>query len=407
MDVTITYDGRPRVLSFGESVSVDEFRPRTAQRPVDADSFRQSLEAAGGKAWVDGARALIVVNDGFRSTPTPTILDWLDAIDPQLLDRACFLVATGTHEYPADAHWPKIFGRHCDRVRDRVTVHSATETTLMAAVGRDRLGGEVLLNSTILEASQAIFISSVEPHYFAGFTGGRKSLFPGLCDLATIERNHNLANSVDAQPMRLAGNPLAEHLDELTALVDTSRFFGIQVVLDAAHNIASLHCGSLGDSFLGATESARYFFGNQVSQPYDLVIAEVRPPLDANLYQIQKALENCQAGVKDGGTIVLASACREGVGSAHFFDLAQTWDRETNKPRGGGLKFGSHKLSRVISHGRRIRILVDSLVPANEVRQVFYEPLDNLEEFLFISRRNLPDLRPAVVHDAGNTVLSI
>lgn len=407
MNITITYDGQPRSLSFPESVAVDEFRPRTAKQPVSAASFRLSLEAAGGMNWLAGLQPLIVVNDGFRNTPTVTILDWLDAIEPGLLDRARFLIATGTHEYPTDNHWQMIFGHHLDRVRDRISVHSATDMTLMSTVGRDHFGSEVFLNATLLKAEQAILISSVEPHYFAGFTGGRKSLFPGLSDLITIERNHNLANSTEAKPMRLEGNPVAEHLAEMTAMVDTSGIFSIQVVLDAALEIASVHCGALSDSFWSATGSARHYFAHQVDKPYDLVIAEVCPPLDANLYQIQKALENTQAGVKDGGTIILLSACCDGIGSRHFYELAQSWDYAANKPRDGQLKFGSHKLSRVISHGNRIRIFVHSFVAANEVRQVFYEPLDNPDEFLFISLRNLPDMRVAVVHDAGNTVLNI
>ena len=119
-------------------------------------------------------------------------------------------------------------------------------------------------------------------------------------------------------------------------------------------------------------------------------------------YQVQKALENCQHAVKDGGRIVLVSACANGVGSEHFFQLADSWDRENNLPGDGQLHFGSHKLSRVNSIGKRIDIRLHSTLTEGEVRQVFYEPLVSLHE-MFADAGG--EHRLAVVRDSGNTVL--
>ena len=110
----------------------------------------------------------------------------------------------------------------------------------MESIGEDQFGEEVFINSMLDQAESLCVISSVEPHYFAGFTGGRKSFFPGLTDLATIERNHNLANSLEAQPMRIAGNPVAEHMENLLSLIDTSRMLSIQAVLNSKNRIAGL-----------------------------------------------------------------------------------------------------------------------------------------------------------------------
>ena len=173
------------------------------------------------------------------------MLDWLDRLDGQFLDRASFLIATGTHATPTDEHIAGIFGRHLRRVRARVCSHDAANRDAMVRVGDDPLGGGLYLNRIVLEHEAILVVGSVEPHYFAGYTGGRKSLFPGLTDLATVTRNHNLANSLDAAPLRLTGNPVAEHLDALLAAIDTSRFLSVQVVLDAGRRIAGCYCGTL------------------------------------------------------------------------------------------------------------------------------------------------------------------
>ncbi len=233
----------------------------------------------------------------------------------------------------------------------------------MAPVGKDRFGEAVYLNKAYFEADSVCAIGSVEPHYFAGYTGGRKSLIPGLSDFKTVERNHNLANSLDAAPMKLKGNPVAEHLGEMLDLVDTSKCLSLQIVTDANRAIAGVFAGDLNDSFEKAVNCAAGIFGHTVRHRYDTVMCEVLPPLDGNLYQAQKGLENCQQAVADGGTAVVISACAEGIGSQHFWDLANGWNREDNRPGDGRLHFGSHKLSRVnemrkrISSGNSLRVV--------------------------------------------------
>jgi hypothetical protein len=103
----------------------------------------------------------------------------------------------------------------------------------------------------------------------------------------------------------------------------------------------------------------------------------------------------------------LVSPCHEGVGSQAFFDQAAGWDREVNRPRDGILRFGCHKLSRVVETADRIGVYVYSDLHDNDVRRVFYEPLDKPQPIDFICRSISSALRIAVVQDAGNTVLTI
>jgi nickel-dependent lactate racemase len=304
-------------------------------------------------------------------------------------------------------HLAKVFGEHLPKMRDRLTVHIAQDPTLAVPIGRDRFDKEVFLNRRVAEAEQIVVISSVEPHYFAGFTGGRKSFFPGSTDLATIERNHNMAASLGAQPMRLDGNPVAEHLDQLLDLINTDKLFSIQVVNDAESQIVGLFAGDIRGSFYEAVRLATEVYSYTAAEPYDLVLAEMRAPLDANLYQAQKALENTQMTVRLGGACVVVSACAGGIGSEHFYNLADNWDRTTNRPLNGPPRFGSHKLSRVNEMSRKITVGLKSELDPETVSHVFYEPISDLDQFIADRSRNSKNYRVAVVKDAGNTVLKM
>ena len=269
------------------------------------------------------------------------------------------------------------------------------------------MGGEVYVNRLIIEADRIFIIGSVEPHYFAGFTGGCKSLFPGLTDLATIERNHNLANSLQAAPMKIEGNPVAEHLWSLYDLLDDKKFFTVQLVSDCAGQTAAAFFGEVKSAFTEASTFARKLFAPKIVKRHDVVLCEVMPPLDKNLYQAQKALENCQAAVVDGGDAVVVSACEEGIGSDYFFKLAEKWDKENNRAFDGALHFGSHKLSRVNALRKRIGVHLYSELDGDSARQVFYEPVGDLNEFINNKAKNKNNLSLAMVRDAGHTVLKI
>jgi nickel-dependent lactate racemase len=402
MEVELAYGKNSIKLEIPDDVEVDIFAPAVGKTPIGFDDFSDELEKAGADSFLNASSLLFIVNDGYRNTPTSQLLDWLDRRDRTILDRARFLISTGTHGQPTEQHLRNIFGKFYDKVATRVQAHDCRDISSMQPIGKDKFGGEVYLNKAYFEAERVCAIGSVEPHYFAGYTGGRKSLIPGLTDFSTVERNHNLANSLEAAPMKLSGNPVAEHLDEMLGLVDATKCLSFQIVMDAQRNIAGLFAGDIRSSFERAVECAAEIFGHTIGRQYDTVMCEVLPPLDGNLYQAQKGLENCQQAVIDGGTAVVVSACAEGIGSQHFWDLANGWNRTDNRPGDGKLHFGSHKLSRVNEMRKRITPAIHCELSPDQVRKVFYEPLDDLDSL--ISKKQLK-YRLAIVHDAGNTVL--
>ncbi len=291
-----------------------------------------------------------------------------------------------------------------DRLHDRVVIHDARAHDEMVGIGRDADGGEVRVNRYFHEARRPVLIGSVEPHYFAGFTGGRKSIFPGVCDYETTARNHRLAVSFDSAPMRLDGNPVAEGLKQLMELVSDRPLFGIQIVGAVDTGLRAVLCGELHDAFERACAVSRNMFENRVEQPYDLILAEVLPPLDSNLYQLQKSLENCQVAVRDGGAVILFSPCREGIGSEHFYRLAE---RYRTGDDGIMDAFGIHKLVRVEKIGKRLDVFLHSMLDEGVAERVFFKSIRDPQRIVdhMVEKRRL--LSSALVHDAGHTVLTV
>jgi nickel-dependent lactate racemase len=200
---------------------------------------------------------------------------------------------------------------------------------------------------------------------------------------------------------------MAEHLDEMLRLLGPERIFSIQVVCDSAHTIGRVFCGRIDEAFVEAVSVSEALYARSVTCPYDLVVAEVRSPLDRSLYQVQKALEHCQSAAVDGGAVVVVAACQDGIGKRDFYDLSDEWDRENNRPKDGVPRFGSHKLSRVLAMTLRINVKLYSQLPDDQPRHVFYEPVHDLQALTNECLKKNYRMRLAVVHDAGHTVLKL
>ena len=407
MLIELTYNNKPMNLNLPDSWTVDCFRQKSDESALGYEQFVKSLEQSGKRYFFDSESLLIVVNDAHRSTPTAQVLAWLTKWKPSLVSSADFLIACGTHKLPDESEKRKIFGELFDSVSPRIFSHDCHNKDEMQRIGQDSFGIDCFVNKQLFEYKHIFLINSIEPHYFAGYTGGRKSIVPGLADFETIERNHNLANSMDCMPLKLKGNPMAEHLESIVANLNQDNVFTLQIVYDNKKRIKNFCFGSLKDAFQNGVSHANEMYAIPIEERYDAAILEILPPLDANIYQAQKALENNQTAVADNGVAVILSACAEGIGSEFFYKLAESWDAESNKPKDGKLHFGSHKLARVNQIGHRITTGLSSTQPDEIVSKVFYKPVKNVQDFLIEKGNDKNNYRVAVVYDAAHTVLTI
>ncbi|MBN2103993.1 nickel-dependent lactate racemase [bacterium] len=290
---------------------------------------------------------LIIVNDSARHTPTARILEM---IRPTInKSDVQFLVATGAHRPPSITELELIFGSYYQTHRSQIFYHDCWRDTDLESVGTTDFGTHVLINRRVLKASKILIIGSVEPHYFAGFTGGRKALVPGVAGFQTIEQNHSHAMSALSEPMKLMGNPVHEDMVEAVRMLD-KKIFSIQMVLNNDNRVDAAFTGDIHVSMNMAAERAREVYGIQVSHKADIVLAVTVPPLDSNLYQSQKAMEHARLILNTGGILILVSACSNGIGPDAFYRLL-TLNKDFNTVMEiiqQGYKLGYHKAAKWI-----------------------------------------------------------
>ena len=324
---------------------------------------------------------LVIVNDGTRPTPTRFILDAIG----EDLDKAeaSFLGATGSHRAPTLEEYGFIFGSWYERFRDRVFVHDSKAMEDMDYYGKTARGTELYLNSLVGKAGKILVIGSVEPHYFAGYTGGRKAFLPGVAAFCSIEQNHKLALTPEACTLALEGNPVHEDLMEAADLIKAP-VYSVMTVLDRNHEIDSVCAGDLKSSFEDAVKAAEAIFTVPLARKADIVVTAAPYPMDVDLYPSQKAIDNATLALRDGGTMILVSACREGIGGEAFARLlssASTPDEVLAKIE-EGFKLGYHKAAKMAEVFMRAAVEAYTDLDDSTLESIFIRPVHDLQKAL-------------------------
>ena len=325
----------------------------------------------------DKSQLLVVVNDHTRSTPTADVLKSLHLSEKEVTT----IVASGSHRPPNPKELQEIIGGETPPYGGRIAVHNCRDTNSLRLLGRTSRGTEVYVNSLLFDVDGIIPIGSVEPHYFAGFTGGRKFLLPALAGFDSIAANHCLAAEESARVLALDGNPIHEDFMETLAMFGRlDDIFSIQLVLNQKSQISYACSGHIMESFEEGVEQAKNIYVPQVQRKADIVISVNEPPLDIDLYQSQKALDNVKLAVKEGGIIILVSSCREGIGDEHFYKLL------TTKSDGVGMenarKFGYHKAVKLTNLLKKETIFAVTNLPPSIPKAIGLTPYQDVQEAL-------------------------
>jgi nickel-dependent lactate racemase len=367
-------------LEFEEGRPVETVSP--ADAPPDPESIRRSIanpiDSEDFVSFIsDKQKILVVVNDHTRSTPTAEVLKYLELRGKEVTT----VIATGSHRAPAQREFEAIIGGKMPPYGGRVVVHNSKDTTSLRPMGKTSRGTELSFNSLVFEADGIIPVSSVEPHYFAGYTGGRKFLLPALAGIDSITNNHCLAAEESSRVLRLEGNPV--HEDFMEALDMFGRFndiFSIQLVLNAKSQISYTCSGHIIQSFKQAVEYAKQIYVPKIQEKADVVISVNKPPLDIDLYQSQKALDNVKLSVKEGGIIILVSSCPEGIGDSNFYRLLTS--------EGGGVgkensrKFGYHKVVKLTNLLKKASVFAVTSLPESVPKAIGLAPYQDLQKAL-------------------------
>jgi nickel-dependent lactate racemase len=358
--------------------------------------LRKAVATPGAafKAFLEGAVSplLVVANDATRPTPTAEVLrvlrpdleDWL-AGGGHSLD---FIVATGTHRAALPEELDRIFGADLVAAHTaRIHSHDAKATDELVNMGRTARGTEILVNRLLAEAGSVLVINSVEPHYFAGYTGGRKSLFPGIAGYETVWANHKLSMLSGSELLMLEGNPVHEDLVEQLAVgIEGKQVYSIQLVLDEEHHIGFAATGDLEASWRQAITVADKQFVLEIERQYEIVVAVAPHPMDCNFYQTNKAIQSGALAVAPGGVLIVVSECPFGLGENQtLYDMLASAESPADalaRVNVEEYKLGVQQAARIAAILERGEIWAVTSLREEDVRAMFMRPFASVQEAL-------------------------
>lgn len=329
-------------------------------------------------------RVCIAFTDITRPTPNERIIPWLlNYLSHVPEDHVTLLNALGTHRHNTPQELERMLTPEVAR-RYRILNHESENPDELTQLGVLPDGAPILLNRHLVGASVRIITGFIEPHFFAGFSGGPKGIMPGCAGLKTVMSNHGARNIGDPHAAFgiTEGNPVWEEMRDIALKAGPS--FLLNVALNAERKIAGVFAGDLVAAHKQGVEFVRKSAMQNVSAPFDVVVTTNSGyPLDLNLYQGVKGMSAGARILKPGGTLILAAECREGVpaGSPHEKLLLDAVCPEQLLARMQTPGF-SHpeqwqsQIQALIQ--RRANVLLYSTIPDEMVRQVHLTPCHDI-----------------------------
>lgn len=276
---------------------------------------RRLRELAQGKRHV-----LVITSDHTRPMPSaitlPLLLEEIRSEAPQA--EITILIATGLHRAMTRGEMQQRFGEDLLK-KERFVVHDSRNSEAMVRFGQLPSGGELFLNRLAAEADLVISEGFIEPHFFAGFSGGRKSILPGIASDATVRYNHNARFIADplARQGRLDGNPI--HRDMAFAAKAAHLAFILNVLLDEKKRIIAAFAGDPVAAHEAGCQTCMTLSRLQPVQADIVITSNGGYPLDQNIYQSVKGMTAAEACVRPGGAVIMCAALGDGHGGEAFW----------------------------------------------------------------------------------------
>jgi len=266
----------------------------------------------------------IVVSDKTRPVPTrlilPPLIEELNSAGVED-DKITILVATGLHRPNTEQELEEMLGKEIVE-RLRVVNHDARDKDSLVYLGKTSTGTPIWINRIVHESKFRILTGYIEPHFFAGFTGGRKAILPGCAGLETIMANHG-ASHIGHPKARYGisrGNPIYEDAVEVAEKVGPE--FLVNVTINREREITRVFAGDVIKAHEEGTRFVAETCKVTLPEPVDIAITNNGGyPLDLNLYQAVKGMTTPEAVIRQGGEIIMAAECSEGVGHETFQEM--------------------------------------------------------------------------------------
>ena len=344
----------------------------------------------------DKQNIVLIASDHTRPVPSkilvPPMLAAIRRGNPDA--RITILIATGCHRGTTRAELVEKFGEEIV-AREQIVIHDCADEAALTTIGTLPSGGILRINRIAAEADLLISEGFIEPHFFAGFSGGRKSVLPGIAARETVFWNHNADFIADphARTGILEGNPL--HLDMVFAARKAKLAFICNVVINAEHRVVGAFAGDCEAAHLAGAVFLKELCQSP-AVPADIVITSNNGyPLDQNIYQAVKGMTAGEATCREGGVIIMVAACNDGHGGRSFMETmtqdltpAQILAQIQSTPKKDTVpdQWESQILARILS---RFHVVLVSESDPQMVSAMKMHPAKDLTEALTIAEQLL------------------
>ena len=369
------------------SYSTDLILPAHTPSSTDpAALVREALATPVGFEWsslAETCTVAIAINDKTRPVPheviLPPLVEHLHALG--ISDQnIVFWIATGTHLPLKAEELSRILP---SEMVETFTIrsHDIRDESGLVYLGKTSYGTDAWVNRSFFEADLKIVIGNIEPHHFAGFSGGMKTAAIGLAGRETINHNHAMLSHPDSWIGCYEKNPLRQDIEEIGQLIGVQ--VAVNVILNQDRDIVRVLCGQPRAVMEAGIPYAQQICAVRANADYDLVIASAGgKPKDINFYQAQKALTHASTFARPGAPILLVAACPEGSGNAAYENLMGQltsvegiFDYFKSHP----FQVGPHKALQVARILQRNPVTLVSFIPDSLVRKLLLTPANSLQ----------------------------
>lgn len=398
MEISLPYDkgaikaeiADENLLAVLESKAAG-YKADKGQEKLVEESLDNPIGSPRLEELVKGKKKITIISsDHTRPVPShitmPILLRRIRSVEPEA--QISILVATGFHRPSTHEELVAKYGEEIVR-NENIVMHVSTDDSSMTKIGTLPSGGECIVNRTAVEADLLIAEGFIESHFFAGFSGGRKSVLPGVASYKTIMANHcgEFINSNFARTGNLLDNPI--HRD----MVYAARTAGLTFILNVVLNEDKEIIGSFAGELERAHEKGCEFVADLAHVPQvqaDITVSTNGGyPLDQNIYQAVKGMTAAEAANKEGGTIIMVAGCADGHGGEGFYhNLADAktpqefLQKAIHTPRLETIpdQWTSQILARILAHHRVI--MVSDLVEPQLITDMHMELAKSFDEAL-------------------------
>lgn len=303
--------------------SIEEYQPEDDQLTIVKKAMKNPINSKKLKELAVGKdKVVILISDHTRPVPSKYILPlMLKEIREGNPDAdITLLVATGCHRGTTKEELIGKIGEDIYK-NEKIYIHDCDDESMLVTLD-EKLpsGGNIVVNKLAAEADLLVAEGFIEPHFFAGYSGGRKSVFPGCCSRKAVMYNHN-AEFIDSEYARtgnLENNPI--HKDMIAAAKALGLVYIVNVVINSDKEVIHAVAGDLEKAHEAGTEWLKGKAGVDKRLADIAITSNGGYPLDQNIYQAVKSMTAAEATVKDGGVIIVSAESSDGTGGDAFYN---------------------------------------------------------------------------------------